>query len=673
MTAYERLIDALRDNGRTVTVRDSTTMAQCPAHNDGRPSLSLRSIDGQVLLYCHAGCTADDVTAALNLTMADLFDDRQGARYEYPDGRTVVRTPEKRFTQRGNTKGDKLFHADRINGADTVYVVEGEKDVLAVESAGGAAVCPAMGAGKAKRFDWSPLAHKAAVVVADRDEPGRRHAADVVELLSGRAATVRIVEAAVGKDAADHLAAGKTLDEFVVSDDGMPKLWRATDLKAAQQARSIATNRLLRASINLLIGDEGIGKSLLWVWVVAAVTTGKSLPEFGIPPRDPGHVLIVVTEDDWSTTVLPRLIVAGADLDRISVICIEQDGSGSPVFPRDIELIKQAAPAPVMVVVDAWLDTVPGGLSVRDPQQARQALAPFKDVATTTGAAVLLLCHTNRIASGNPRDRYGATGVLRQKARMTLYAQQDEEGRLIVGPEKVNTTTAVPASTFTISPVQHFPPSDENDGTVPLLVYAGNSTLTARQHLVSTYEAEHGEDAQDRADAVRWLTEYLEIEGPAARSSDAKLAAKKAGISERTLQRARSKLGVIVSYTGQPPQSTWTLSTSRATDEKEGGVYPGVLGTSGISSGHSVMPVVPLPEVGITGTASGPADMPVMPEMTDTQTSSGTSGHHGAETAVDGVCWPRRCPACERAPARTDSGLCDFCTVKTHRQTGGVA
>jgi hypothetical protein len=51
------------------------------------------------------------------------------------------------------------------------------------------------------------------------------------------------------------------------------------------------------------------------------------------PAREPGAVLLVLTEDDWSEIVLPRLIVAGADLDRIEAICADNDGTGSPTFP----------------------------------------------------------------------------------------------------------------------------------------------------------------------------------------------------------------------------------------------------------------------------------------------------------------------------------------------------
>ena len=61
-------------------------------------------------------------------------------------------------------------------------------------------------------------------------------------------------------------------------------------------------------AVTLLVGDEGIGKSLLWVWVVAAVTIGKALPEFGIPACQPSPVTIVVTEDGWQDMIGRELV-----------------------------------------------------------------------------------------------------------------------------------------------------------------------------------------------------------------------------------------------------------------------------------------------------------------------------------------------------------------------------
>lgn len=48
--------------------------ACCPAHDDKDPSLSIREADdGKVLLHCWAGCDTESITAAIGLTVRDLF------------------------------------------------------------------------------------------------------------------------------------------------------------------------------------------------------------------------------------------------------------------------------------------------------------------------------------------------------------------------------------------------------------------------------------------------------------------------------------------------------------------------------------------------------------------------------------------------------------------------
>lgn len=359
------------------------------------------------------------------------------------------------------------------------------------------------------------------------------------------------------------------VDESV---DGAPRLWKATDLRPAQQPRWLAKGRLPRDAVSLLIGDEGIGKSLFWCWMVAAITTGTALTEFGIPARSPAHVILVCTEDDWPSTVRPRLEIAGADLDMVHVICTEDDGSGSPVFPRDCHLILEADVKPALVVVDAWLDTVSAGLSVRDPQQARQALHPWKEVATATGAAVVLLCHTNRVASPNARDRYGASYALRQKARLTLYAQQDDEGCLLIGPEKANGTADVPASRFTIIGKPYFAATDEHDGTVPVLSYLGESDRTAREHVAASAATVVDDAEFDLHDytpdlQASWLYRYLDDareKGVFIRPKDAIAVAADKGISRRSVFRlfdalANAGMARSVDGTAFPRVTHWEI------------------------------------------------------------------------------------------------------------------
>jgi hypothetical protein len=324
-------------------------------------------------------------------------------------------------------------------------------------------------------------------------------------------------------------------------EDKGPKVWAALELQPAAQPRWLAANRLPRAAVSLLIGDEGIGKSLLWVLVVAHITRGTAFPGFGIPARDPGRVMLVTTEDDWSTAVRPRLEVAGADLSMISVICWEKDGSGAPSFPKDLPLIRHADPKPDLVIVDCWLDTVPAALSVRDPQEARLALHPWKDVATTTDAAIWLLAHSNRVGTGSMRDRYGATYVLRQKARMTIYAMEDDDGALLAGPDKTNGAITTVASRFTLTPILKFEPNLEHDGTVPLLEYKEFSELRIREH-VEAAAAHNGTTHGDSSDAIAWLA--LQLAGGPRWSADIKTAAECDKISKRKLDRAKLKLNV---------------------------------------------------------------------------------------------------------------------------------
>lgn len=73
---HERPIEALLGRLEGVKrVGPDRWIACCPSHEDRRPSLSIRELpDGRVLLHDFAGCSATEITAAVGLTLAGLFE-----------------------------------------------------------------------------------------------------------------------------------------------------------------------------------------------------------------------------------------------------------------------------------------------------------------------------------------------------------------------------------------------------------------------------------------------------------------------------------------------------------------------------------------------------------------------------------------------------------------------
>ena len=252
MTALDRLLDALRAYGLEPRQHGAQWECRCPAHDDRRASFGFTQPNGKVLLKCQTGCTTEEIVAALGLSMRDLFDDtdavkpREVAAYTYTNEAAqplfqVVRFQPKDFRQRkpDGTWGIKgvrrvLYNLPAVLAvaADggTVLIVEGEKDAdrfnRDADLADGTivATCNPGGAGGGWRDDYN-IALKGAhvVVVADRDDAGRKHAAAVARSVRPHAASVRIVEAAQGKDLFDHLEAGLGLGQLVNISDAIRK------------------------------------------------------------------------------------------------------------------------------------------------------------------------------------------------------------------------------------------------------------------------------------------------------------------------------------------------------------------------------------------------------------------------------------------------------------------
>jgi DNA primase len=249
-SAFARLIEALERHGSRVTGNGRQRKAQCPHHEDRDPSLSITDGEARVLVHCFGECGTDDVLTELGLTRRDLFDSprerldgpsrRVVAEYPYTDEHGALLFVKVRYMPKdfrvkrpdghgGWTWGlapetpRVLYRLPRILAAPPsacIFLVEGERDVHALEAIGEIATCNfdgASGSGERPKWraDYSPvLAGRDVLIVADRDEEGRIHARYVAACLEGIARFCWIVEAAAGKDAADHLAAGLGVTDF---------------------------------------------------------------------------------------------------------------------------------------------------------------------------------------------------------------------------------------------------------------------------------------------------------------------------------------------------------------------------------------------------------------------------------------------------------------------------
>lgn len=243
------VIDRILAQLKGVKCGNGQRTAKCPAHDDQRNSLSIaEGEDGKVLLTCHAGCTLESIVAAIGLEMKDLFPDvgksakkSSGpeivATYDYVDeaGKRlyqVVRYQPKDFRQRKPNGKDgwtwKLsdvrrvpYHLPQLIKAvadgNLIFVVEGEKDVAALEKLGLVATCNAGGAGKWLDSHSKSLRGAHVAILPDNDEPGRKHAEAVKKSLKGIAASVKVIylPGLPDKgDVSDWVAAGGTAEEL---------------------------------------------------------------------------------------------------------------------------------------------------------------------------------------------------------------------------------------------------------------------------------------------------------------------------------------------------------------------------------------------------------------------------------------------------------------------------
>ena len=121
------IVETLRAGGYRVTKASGGWQAQCPAHDDSNPSLSIGTgADGRALLHCHTGsCGIVDILDALNLPAGAMFTDYDPNRISNGNNITHLRAWRQQKAAQPkpppNTRRVKTDHWDYHN-ADGTHV-----------------------------------------------------------------------------------------------------------------------------------------------------------------------------------------------------------------------------------------------------------------------------------------------------------------------------------------------------------------------------------------------------------------------------------------------------------------------------------------------------------------------------------------------------------------------
>ena len=447
--------------------------AKCPGHDDHRASLSIGTgADGRTLLKCHAGCDLATILAAVGLVAADLFDPATTTKptirttYDYTDEGNallyqVVRYEPKNFKQRRPVTGEgwtwKLGDVRRVLyrlphlRASTVYIVEGEKDADRLAGLHLPATTNAGGAEKwrddyTQQLKAAGVAH--VVILPDNDRVGRRHAEDVARRCHAAGLQVQIVplpDLRERGDVSDWLDAGHTRDELAGLVTGTPLygpgaptpapslgLTTLADLlrEPDETVDYIVEARIPAGGITLLTGKPKSGKS----------TTARDLAfAIGSGGRWLGHhctegpVWLLALEEKRSE-VRRHFRTMGATGREPVRVFINQ----APVDIIAQLLALATKEQPVAIIVDT-LQRLIKAKDLNDYAETTTKMDPLIRLARDTGAALILLHHSNKFGEG--LDAVLGSTALAGSVDNVLMLTRTEKYRLLSSVQRIGPTS----------------------------------------------------------------------------------------------------------------------------------------------------------------------------------------------------------------------------------------
>jgi len=297
-------------------------------------------------------------------------------------------------------------------------------------------------------------------------------------------------------------------------------------------------NRIPSGKFSVIAGDPGIGKSTLIADLVSHVTSGKAWPD-GAESGKPGSVILLSDEDDVESTMLPRMIAAGADRERVHVLTgIRIDDQNEKHFSLKTDLeklevaIRELKNCRLIVIdpLSAYLDKV----NTYSNSEVRGLLSPLCQMAERNGVTIIAIEHLNKRTSAKGINRlYGTLAFVAAARSVWLVGiDSDDKNRRLLLPMKCNQSKNPSGLSFTIE-------TSEQMDWVSVVQWSKEPVFVTAEELLSG-KGSGMPSAFDQA--VEFLEERLAKKSMPV--NDLQKEGESRGISIATLRRAQKKLGI---------------------------------------------------------------------------------------------------------------------------------
>ena len=437
------------------------------------------------------------------------------------------------------------------SATDPIYLVEGASDTAALMGLNLYVV------GRSSALHGGDLLaqlliDRHVVLLIDDDGAGRIGSAKIAQQLAVKCASVRAISPPGGaKDSRAAVIAGATRAAFqslaraaplikqdIVPINGAPVLVRMCDVQV-EQVDWLWPGRFALGKLTLISGDPGLGKSFVTLDMAARVSRGLAWPDAPGVATIPGGVVLLGAEDALADTVRPRLDAAGADVNRIVAIqAIESrvDKGTQRTFDlaRDLlalEAAIQSVEGCRLIVIDP-ISAYLGGVDSHKNSDVRGLLAPLGAIAARHHVAVVAISHNNKATGGQAihRTMGSVAFVAAARAAWLVCKDKDDPSRRLLLPIKNNNAPDLGGLAYRIE-------STGADGCPKVRWELGAVMMSADEALGGDLGGQSKLD-----DAIGFLSNNLR-DGPKP-TATLLAAAKEAGFSERTIDRAKSASGV---------------------------------------------------------------------------------------------------------------------------------